>query len=106
MSPRIGLRRAPPAQIQYLARPIAGAPLSNLLASLGAGDLPSPGRSASSTAKSILAVGRERWWLVNEELAQSSDSCAMVTASFGIVVDIGDAWERFRISGEAVLDLL
>jgi heterotetrameric sarcosine oxidase gamma subunit len=106
MSPRIELRRAPPTQIHYLARPIAGAPLSNFLASLGVGALPPPGRSASSAAQSILGISRERWWLVSEEPARSSATSSAAAASFGIVVDIGDAWERFRISGEAVLELL
>jgi heterotetrameric sarcosine oxidase gamma subunit len=103
---RIELRREVPTRIQYLARPIAGPSLSGFLARFEITELPPPGRSATSKANAILGIGRGRWWLVEDELAQSGDSSPIAMASFDIAVDISDAWERFRICGQGTLDLL
>jgi heterotetrameric sarcosine oxidase gamma subunit len=104
--PRIELRRETPARILHLARPIPGPSLSELLVSFQAAELPAPGRSVAEKARSILGIGRGRWWLVEEKPVQPHDSPPTTTTSFGIAIDIGDACERFRISGECVLDLL
>ena len=104
--PRIELRRETPARILHLARPIPGPSLSELLVSFQAAELPAPGRSVAEKARSIMGIGRGRWWLVEEKPVQPHDSPPTTTTSFGIAIDIGDACERFRISGECVLDLL
>jgi methylglutamate dehydrogenase subunit D len=107
----ISLRREVPARILHLARPILGPALGELLSSFEAAELPVPGKSSTVGTRSILGIGRGRWWLVEdeapgEEPPQGHVSRRPSSLSFGIDIDIGDAWDRFRLSGECALDLL
>jgi heterotetrameric sarcosine oxidase gamma subunit len=107
----ISLRREMPARILHLARPNLGPPLDEVLASFQAAELPVPGRSSTMVARSILGIGHGRWWLIEdeapgEEPSQGHLSRPTSSLSFGIAIDIGDAWDRFRLSGESALDLL
>ena len=62
-------------------------------------------------ARSICGIGRGRWWLIEDEAPGEEPSEGHLSRrpsslSFGIAIDIGDAWDRFRLSGECALDLL
>jgi sarcosine oxidase subunit gamma len=93
-----------PAGILHLAEPRDGPALRSLLAALGAGDLPPPGRSVGSGARCLLGMGLARWWVVEEEPAATG--LAACAEAFTIVADASDGWARLRIGGPAVLDLL
>ncbi|MFI4986256.1 MAG: sarcosine oxidase subunit gamma [Alphaproteobacteria bacterium] len=104
--PGIRLGEKAPASIMLLARPIEGPSLSALLSGFGVAQLPQSGRSARAGPRLILGVGPRRWWLVEEETAATGPAPSGLCAGFGVAVEIGDAWSRFRIAGEAILELL
>ncbi len=102
----ISLERSTPGRILHVARPIAVSSLSGPLASLGIAELPPMGRSVQAGTRAILGIGPSRWWLVEEDTLVAGHPRSDATAGFSIAVDIGDAWERFRIGGGNSLDLL
>jgi heterotetrameric sarcosine oxidase gamma subunit len=104
--PGITLGDEAPASITHLARPIDGPSLSALLSGFGIAELPQAGRSAGTGAWLILGVGARRWWLVEEVGLATEPAPSALSTGFGVAVDVGDAWSRFRISGAATLELL
>jgi len=104
--PGIALAESEPARILHLARPIEGTSLSAMLSGFTIAELPRTGRSAGAGARLLLGTGRGRWWLIDEEAPATEGKGGSLAAAFGVAVDIGDAWCRFRIAGQAVPDLL
>jgi heterotetrameric sarcosine oxidase gamma subunit len=104
MPPGIRLSGPAPASITHLAQPIGGSCLSALHSTFGIAQLPQPGRTASAGAGLIFGIAPRHWWLVRDPAADSERDA--LVAGFGIVVDVSDAWSRFRIAGKGTLDLL
>jgi sarcosine oxidase subunit gamma len=93
-------------RVVELARPRTGAALDTILAAFRVEALPRIGASATASGSFLLGIGPGLWLLIAADNAPPEFPGAKFEAAFEVVVETGDAWTQFAISGSASRDLL